>query len=91
MHPTLSYHVHEEGDDIVGDLTLASAFEVTCWKNRRGDEHHAVGDLIVYVRGQMRKKDGEPSRRHRSLLVDVNVEQPQWLRDIIYDARKRLA
>lgn len=90
--PSLSYHVNEAGGGIIGDgVTLANAFEVSAWQLTRGDEDHAAGDLVVYVRGQMRKKDGERSRVQRSVLVDTSTDQPDWLRLIIGDARRRLA
>ncbi len=88
--PSLSYHVSEDGDEVMGDLVLSSAFEVTCWERRRGDDHHAAGDLEVYVQGQMRKKDGTPSRQRRSCLVDIDADQPPWLQRIIADAQARL-
>lgn len=79
LKPTLEYRwLRRDGDGLVGDgFALATVNQIT---------FHWDGD--AYATGKMRCKDGHrgPSR---SLKLDLERHQPDWLVAIIIDARKR--
>lgn len=49
-----------------------------------------TGEVRVYVSGAMRKRDGTQGRHNRSIGLDLNAEQPEWVAAIVQDARTRL-
>lgn len=84
VKPHLVYSLRSPGNDVVGDgPPLHTVYEVTAWKN-------GLGGLEVWARGRMRRKDGEPGPS-RSCHVDTERSQPEWLQELIADARRRLA
>lgn len=87
--PSLTYTFHRvghpSGDGIVGTGSrLATVIEVSAWLERNGQ-------VVMYARGPILRKDGTPGRVRRARSVWLTHRQPQWLADIIADAVDRLS
>ena len=67
-----------------GDIALARVHDVSVSMGRHGE-------LRVVATGTMLKKDGTPGRHSRCSTADLSAPQPDWLVEIIEDARPRLA
>ena len=82
---SMSYQRHGRGDGIpytISDTPIASVHEVSFRVHR--------DNLIVWVHGSLLKRNGEASHVSRCTPVDLDVDQPRWLAEIIADARARL-
>lgn len=84
---TLEYHLWRpqppSGEDLVGNgRPLHNVHEVSV---SRFDD----GSSTVWAHGRMLKRDGTPGP-NRCFEVDVDAKQPDWLAQIIEDARWRL-
>jgi hypothetical protein len=86
LSPRLSYSVdHRAGwSYTLGDVPLYTVWEVSA-------SGGAGQPLRAYVRGVYMKRDGSRGKHERSTRVDLSVDQPQWLAEIIADARRRLS
>jgi hypothetical protein len=51
----------------------------------------AVSSVRIFVNGQLLKKDGTAGTYARSEKVNLNAVQPDWMTELIADARRRLA
>lgn len=83
--PSLTYNHWSRRDldpAVVGDHPLARVHQTQAWVHD--------GDLVVYVRGGMRRRDGGVGP-NRACCVDLTAAQPEWLAAIIADARERLS
>lgn len=49
------------------------------------------GTLKIALRGPMRKRDGGRGQHERSLFVDLDRDQPEWLTHLIADVHRRLS
>ena len=83
--PSLSYsRLREHGSGVRSTgPNLDEVNDVRCYLD-------ADGFLRVTVSGPMRRRDGSRGRQHRSASVVVRAQQPEWLAEIIADARRRL-
>jgi hypothetical protein len=48
------------------------------------------GNVVVYLRGRVLKKDGTPGKHSRSVRVYLFERQPPWLDALVDDAIERL-
>lgn len=91
--PTLTYHLWRSTRP-VGEVLdpaglrgegppLYSVHKVTA-------SRWADGEVRVYVSGPMRKRDGTQGRHNRSIALDTDAAQPDWVERILQDARTRL-
>lgn len=79
--PSLDYHLNQRPWQTYTGIYTVFKVTVSDWG----------GQFLVYVSGPLRKKDGTQGSRWNTITVDLTATQPDWLQEIIDDARRRLS